>query len=140
MDLQLNICHGVVQEIKRTFPPEFRNRLDEVIVFHPLKWHHIRKIVDLMVERVREEVKGQGMDLEVAEEVRDKIAREGFDPKFGARPLRRTVQSLLEDPLAEEILSGKFLPGDTIVAELEGERIVFRPKEREPQAILLGER
>lgn len=134
-----SIKRRVMEEIKRVFPPEFRNRLDEIIVFHPLKWHHIRKIVDLMIERVREEVKAKGMDLEVSEEVRDKIAREGFDPKFGARPLRRTIQRLLEDPLAEEILSGKFLPGDTIVAELEGGEIVFRPEEREPQPVLLGE-
>lgn len=135
-----SIKRRVMGEIKRVFPPEFRNRLDEVIVFHPLKWHHIRKIVDLMIERVREEVKAHGIDLEVTEEVRDKIAREGFDPKFGARPLRRTVQRLLEDLLAEEILSGKFLPGDVISAELDGEEMVFRPKEREPQPVFLGER
>ncbi|CCW36459.1 ATPase with chaperone activity, ATP-binding subunit [Chthonomonas calidirosea] len=118
----------VMEEVKKTFRPEFINRIDELIVFHPLTREEILQIVDLMLNRVAKQLKGQELALEVTQPVKEKLAEEGFDPNLGARPLRRAVQRLIEDPLADEILRGTFRPGDTVVADLEEGRIVFRPK------------
>ncbi|MGB9620313.1 MAG: AAA family ATPase, partial [Armatimonadota bacterium] len=115
----------IMDEMKRTFRPEFLNRVDEVIVFHQLTMDEILQIVDLMLDRVRQQMSHQGMDLEVTQEVRELLAHEGFDPQFGARPLRRAVQRLIEDPLAEEILLGRFTAGDTIRVEVEDGKIFF---------------
>ncbi|MEN6356447.1 MAG: ATP-dependent Clp protease ATP-binding subunit [Armatimonadota bacterium] len=117
--------HRITEEMKRTFRPEFLNRVDDVIVFHQLTRDEILQIVDLMVDRVRKQVSSQGMELEVTREVKELLGAEGFDPQFGARPLRRAVQRLIEDPLAEEILLGRFSAGDTIRAELEDGKIFF---------------
>ena len=115
----------ITEEMKRTFRPEFLNRVDDVIVFHQLTRDEILQIVDLMVDRVRQQVASQGMELEVSREVKELLGSDGFDPQFGARPLRRAVQRLIEDPLAEEILLGRFTAGDTIRAEMEDGRIFF---------------
>jgi len=115
----------IMDEMKRTFRPEFINRVDEVIVFHQLTKEEIVKIVDLMINRVRQQMSTQGMELEVTQEVKELLAADGFDPQFGARPLRRAVQRMIEDPMAEEILLGRFREGDTIRAELEDGRIFF---------------
>src|SRR5579884_2637425 len=115
----------VMDEMKKVFRPEFLNRVDEVIVFHALTADEIFQIVDLMIERVNKQVKSQDLTLEVTPEVKEFLANEGFDPTMGARPLRRAVQRLIEDPLAEEVLRGTFRPGDTIRAEVEDEHIVF---------------
>jgi ATP-dependent Clp protease ATP-binding subunit ClpC len=115
----------MLEEMRKLFRPEFLNRVDEVIVFHHLKKDEILQIADLMVDRVRQQMAHQGMDLEVSQEVRELLGNEGFDPQFGARPLRRAVQRLIEDPLSEEILLGRFSQGDTIRAELEDGRIFF---------------
>ncbi len=115
----------IMDEMKRVFRPEFMNRVDDTIVFHQLTKGEIIQIVDLMVDRVRQQMSSQGMDLEVTQEVRELLAAEGFDPQFGARPLRRAVQRLIEDPLSEEILLGRFTMSDTIRAELEDGKIFF---------------
>ena len=115
----------IMEEMKRTFRPEFLNRVDETIVFHQLTRDEILQIVDLMLDRVRQQVSGQGMELEVTQAVREQLAAEGFDPQFGARPLRRAVQRLIEDPLSEEVLLGRFSHGDTIHVELEDGKIFF---------------
>jgi ATP-dependent Clp protease ATP-binding subunit ClpC len=107
----------IMDELKRTFRPEFLNRVDEVIVFHKLTREQIHSIVDLNVRSLNEQLRIQGMDLIISESVRDHLANEGFDPQYGARPLRRTIQRLIEDPLSEEILQGRFREGDTIRAE-----------------------
>lgn len=115
----------IMEEMKRTFRPEFLNRVDETIVFHQLTKDEILQIVDLMLDRVRQQVSSQGMDLEVTQAVREQLAAEGFDPQFGARPLRRAVQRLIEDPLSEEVLLGRFSQGDTVHVELEDGKIFF---------------
>ncbi len=115
----------VMDEMKRTFRPEFINRVDETIVFHQLTRDEILQIVELMLSRVRQQVTSQGMELEVTQPVREQLAAEGFDPQFGARPLRRSVQRLIEDPLAEEVLLGRFSAGDTIRVEVEDGKIFF---------------
>ncbi len=115
----------VLDEMKRLFRPEFLNRVDETIVFHSLTKEQILQIVDLMIDRVRQQLVAQGMDLQVSQEVKELLAKDGFDPHFGARPLRRAIQRLIEDPLAEEVLLGRFSAGDTISAQLEDGRVFF---------------
>jgi len=115
----------VLEKLKQTFRPEFLNRIDEVIVFHALSQAQIKEIVELLLERVAAQVKGQGMTLEAAPEAKELLAREGFDRALGARPLRRAIQRLVEDPLSEQLLHGDFVEGDSIVADVEEGRIVF---------------
>jgi len=116
----------VLEKVKQTFRPEFLNRVDEVIVFHALSHEQIKQIVDLLLERVDLQVRGQGMKLDVREPVKELLARQGFDKTMGARPLRRAIQRLVEDPLAEQVLHGDFKEADTIVVDMEDGRIVFR--------------
>lgn len=126
----------VVEEMKKVFRPEFLNRVDEVMVFHSLTSQQILQIVDLMLSRVGVQLKAQGMTLEASDDVKEVLAKEGFDPAFGARPLRRAVQRVIEDPLSEEILLGRFSDGDTIVAELEEGKVIFKKTEKiEPAAV-----
>lgn len=126
----------IKDELKRVFRPEFINRVDDTIVFHSLTAANINQIVGLMLNGVRKQAKQQGFDLEVSETVMERLATEGYDPAFGARPLRRAVQRLIEDPLAEEVLLGRFAPGDTVRAELDGEGeksvVIFRKAEGTP--------
>jgi ATP-dependent Clp protease ATP-binding subunit ClpC len=126
----------VTEEMKKTFRPEFLNRVDEVIVFHSLSAHQILQIVDLILARVNTQLKAQGMSLEATDDVKEVLAKEGFDPTFGARPLRRAVQRVIEDPLSEEIILGRFSEGDTIQAELEDGKIVFKKAEK-PQPLAI---
>ncbi len=121
----------VMEELRRTFRPEFLNRVDEIIVFRPLSRDQIAAIVDILMERVRREIHGQGMQLTITDAARDLLAREGFDPQYGARPLRRAIQRLVEDPLSDDMLRGKFSAGDEIVLDARDGRVVFE-KKREP--------
>ncbi len=119
----------VHDELKRVFRPEFLNRVDETIVFHTLSHEEILQIVDLMLVRVKKQVSQQGMDFETTPAVKELIAREGFDQQYGARPLRRAVQRLIEDPLSEQFLLGKFEANDTVLVDVDPEdasRLVFR--------------
>jgi ATP-dependent Clp protease ATP-binding subunit ClpC len=119
----------VQDELKRVFRPEFLNRVDETIVFHPLNHEEILQIVDLMMIRVQKQIAQRGMDFEVTPAVKELIAKEGFDQQYGARPLRRAVQRLIEDPLSEQFLLGKFEANDTVLLEIDpedAERVVFR--------------
>ncbi len=122
------------EELKRVFRPEFINRVDETIVFHSLTAADIHQIVSLMLNNVRKQVTQQGMELVVTDAVIERLASDGYDPQYGARPLRRAVQRLIEDPLSEEVLLGRFSPGDTIRAELDGEGessvVIFRKADR----------
>jgi ATP-dependent Clp protease ATP-binding subunit ClpC len=119
----------ISDELKRTFRPEFLNRVDEIVFFHPLNREQVLGIVDNELRSVRGQLKHQGMTLDLTEPAKELLAREGFDPSMGARPLRRTVQRLIEDPLSEEILIGRFTDGDKIVAEAEDNKILFVRKE-----------
>ncbi|MFN3650825.1 MAG: ATP-dependent Clp protease ATP-binding subunit [Armatimonadota bacterium] len=116
----------VMEEMKRTFRPEFLNRIDDVIVFHSLTHDQIQQIVDMMLNVVRRQLAAQGMELEVSQSARDVLGNEGWDPNYGARPLRRAIQRLIEDPLSEEVLLGRFSAGDTILADAVDGKIIFR--------------
>jgi ATP-dependent Clp protease ATP-binding subunit ClpC len=108
----------VMEEVKHTFRPEFINRVDEIVVFHQLTRPQIEEIVGLELEKVIREVKAQDMHLEVTEDAKQLLAKKGWDPQFGARPLRRAIQREVEDELAEEMLKGMFGSGDRILAEV----------------------
>jgi ATP-dependent Clp protease ATP-binding subunit ClpC len=111
----------VLEEVKHVFRPEFLNRVDEVVVFHQLSREQIEAIVGLELAKVIHEVKAQDMTLEVTEDAKIFLARKGWDPQFGARPLRRAIQREVEDELAEEMLKGNFSAGDHILAEVNPE-------------------
>ena len=121
----------VLAEMKKRFRPEFLNRLDATVVFHSLTREHIRKIVDLMLSEVTESLKEKDISLEITDSAKDLLGKEGYDPVFGARPLRRTIQNLVEDPLAESLLQGEFSPGDSVVIDTDNEKIVIRPLVKE---------
>ncbi len=116
----------VHEELKRNFRPEFLNRIDEVIVFHELSRAEVTQIVDLMIRRVREQLESQGLALELTGPAKDALAKKGYDPTLGARPLRRAIQRLVEDPLSERILWKEFRAGETVVVDAEGDEVVFR--------------
>jgi ATP-dependent Clp protease ATP-binding subunit ClpC len=109
----------VQQELKANFRPEFLNRLDATVVFRSLTVEEITKIVDLMLKRVRDQLKAQGMNLEISMAAKEHIIKLGYDQAYGARPLRRTIQNLIEDPLAEHLLLGRYKDGDTIEIDLD---------------------
>lgn len=122
----------VMDELKKTFNPEFLNRIDEIIVFHPLNKEHMSRIADLLIARVVAKLKEQCSDVVVTEAAKNVILENGFDPEFGARPLKRTIQKLLEDPCAEEILKNKVDLKNTVI-EIDAEnnkklKFTFKPK------------
>ncbi len=119
----------VLSQLKQTFRPEFLNRIDAVIVFHPLTPEHVRQIVDLELKRIRKQLAEQQITLEVTEAAKDLLAKRGYDRQYGARPLRRIIQNLIEDPLAEAILAGRFKPGSTVVIDVRDDLLTMEPAE-----------
>jgi ATP-dependent Clp protease ATP-binding subunit ClpC len=122
----------VLEELKRAFRPEFINRIDEVIVFHSLQEEHIRGIVGLMIERVNKQLGERGIRVELTREAEELLIRKGYDATYGARQLRRTIQTHIEDPLAEAIVGGRFQDGSQIEVRAEGETFTFEPLVVEP--------
>jgi ATP-dependent Clp protease ATP-binding subunit ClpC len=116
----------VLGEVHRHFKPEFINRIDEIIVFQPLTRREIKEIVDLLIVRLKKRLEEQGMGIVLTEEAKDYLAERGYDPDFGARPLRRLIQREIESPLSGELIRGTFQPGDVIEVYLEGESLKFR--------------
>jgi len=113
----------VLGELKRSFRPEFLNRIDEIIVFHSLNEEHISQIVTLMANQLRDRLKEQGIDFILTDEAKKFLAKEGFDPAYGARPLRRSIQRNIEDRLSEELLLGNIKQGDTVTIDVEDGKI-----------------
>ena len=120
----------VSEEMKKAFRPEFLNRIDETIVFAHLSQEEIRQIVDLMLKDLFKRLAERELSVEVTDEVKDHLAKNGYSEAYGARPLRRLIQRKIEDMLAEEILSGKYAPGDTIVIKLVDDKIAFEKKQK----------
>ena len=118
----------VSEEMKKAFRPEFLNRIDETIVFAHLKQEEIRQIVDLMLKDLFKRLAERELSVEVTDEVKDHLAKNGYSEAYGARPLRRLIQRKIEDMLAEEILSGKYSAGDTIVIKIVDDKIAFEKK------------
>ena len=120
----------VTEEMKKAFRPEFLNRIDETIVFAHLSQEEIREIVELMLKDLFKRLAERELSVEVTDEVKDHLAKNGYSEAYGARPLRRLIQRKIEDMLAEEILSGKYAPGDTIVIKLVDDKIAFDKKSK----------
>ncbi|HYC44614.1 MAG TPA: type VI secretion system ATPase TssH, partial [Burkholderiales bacterium] len=116
---------AVMTEVKNNFRPEFVNRIDEIVVFHSLDEANIREIARIQVQYLETRVAAMEMQLEVTDAALRQIASAGFDPVFGARPLKRAIQAQIENPLARAILEGKFAPKDTIRVDARGAQIVF---------------
>ncbi len=120
---------NVMEELKKTFRPEFLNRLDEIIVFHALEEEHLRQIIDLMLDSVSKRLKEKDIHLDLTDGAKDFLAKEGFDPVYGARPLRRAIQKAIEDNLSEEILAGRISKGDKVLVDVKDDRLVFSKKQ-----------
>ncbi|MCD4782924.1 MAG: ATP-dependent Clp protease ATP-binding subunit [Candidatus Eremiobacteraeota bacterium] len=125
----------ILDKTKKLFKPEFINRIDETVVFTRLNRDEIKAIVDLMMSRVREEVEAQDRKMEYTDEAKDRIAIAGYDPNYGARPIRRAIQRMVEDPLAEDFIRGTFIEGDTVIVDAdpdEEEKLMFYKKGEDP--------
>ncbi|MEE9201668.1 MAG: AAA family ATPase [Dehalococcoidia bacterium] len=116
---------AVEAALKRAFRPELLNRIDEVIVFHPLNQEQLHSIVGLMVKEVQGRLAERGVSIELSQATVERLVKEGFDPVYGARPLRRAIQRELENPLSTRILSGEFAEGDTVAVDVEGDKLTF---------------
>lgn len=119
---------AVMEIVGRHFRPEFVNRLDEIVVFHPLGREQLHDIARIQIRYLRDRLQARDMDLELTPKALDYLAEAGFDPVYGARPLKRSIQASVENPLAQEILAGKFGPKDVIVVEAGPDGLSFRKK------------
>jgi ATP-dependent Clp protease ATP-binding subunit ClpC len=127
----------ILEEAKRAFRPEFINRLDDVIVFRQLGKPELMRILDLEVSKVLERIRRRNVQVVLDDKAREFLIEKGFDPQYGARPMRRSVERYLEDPLAEEILRGTLVPSGAVQVTVEGDKLVFvQPKENAEGAAL----
>jgi len=115
----------IMQELRNTLRPEFLNRIDEVVIFTPLGHEQIELIVDIQLDHLRRRLAAKRIGLEVTDAAKAVLAREGYDPTFGARPLKRTIQRLIQDPLALKLLEHEFREGDTVTVDAHGDELVF---------------
>ena len=115
----------ILEETKRVFKPEFLNRLDDIIVFHTLNKPELVKIVNLEMSKVIERIRLKDVHLTLDETAQEFLIEKGYDPTYGARPMRRAVEKYLEDPMAEEILRGNIKPGDLVTVKRDGEKLAF---------------
>ena len=112
-----DVRKALLDSLRRTFRPEFLNRVDDIIVFNTLSREHLALIIDIQLQRVRGLLEAKGIHLEVAASAKDVVMAEGYDPAYGARPMRRAIQRLVQDPLSMRLLSGDFVAGDTVMVE-----------------------
>ncbi|MEC9256212.1 MAG: AAA family ATPase, partial [Pseudomonadota bacterium] len=120
---------AVMEVVGSHFRPEFINRIDEAVVFHPLEKDQIRGIADIQLHMLHERLRERDLFLELTDAATSKLVDVGYDPVFGARPLKRAIQRWIENPLAQDILSGRFMPGSTIVADVENDEFIFSARE-----------
>lgn len=119
---------SVMGDVRSHFRPEFLNRIDEIVIFKPLDREQLRVIVDLQLERLRARLADRDLDLEVSDAAKDRLATVGYDPAYGARPLKRVIQRDIENPLATKLLAGEFIDGDTIAIDIasDSDSLEFR--------------
>ncbi|MFQ5649633.1 MAG: ATP-dependent Clp protease ATP-binding subunit [bacterium] len=125
-----SMSNKIMDEVKRIFNPEFLNRVDETVVFRPLKREHMIQIVDIVIEEMLSKVQDREIRIELTKGAKEFVVEHGFDPVYGARPLRRTIQKHIEDPIAEEILRGKFSDGSNIMVKKKGDILEFTEASR----------
>ncbi len=120
----------IEKSLKDTFRPEFLNRVDEVIIFSPLSLEQMYEIVDLQLLEIKQRLDEHGLKISLSKKAREWLAKEGYDPSFGARPLQRTLQKQIESPLSIKLLSGNFKEGDEVLVDLDEkeETIIFKKK------------
>jgi len=123
---EAEIHHRAMEALKAQFRPEFINRIDEIIIFHPLNQEHIKKIVDLQLDNVKRRLADRHIDIRLSEAAKELLIREGYDPSYGARPLKRAIQRLILDPLALKVLEGEFKDGDVVEIDVKEGKMVFR--------------
>ncbi|MBP7095186.1 MAG: ATP-dependent Clp protease ATP-binding subunit [Spirochaetia bacterium] len=128
-DLQA-VREAALSELKRQFRPEFVNRVDEVVVFHPLGRDEVSKVLTLMLTELERRLAAKGIALELKPAARERLVEKGYEPAYGARPMRRLITREIEDPLADAIIAGKCPPGSTVTVDWKGEAFVVRPKPR----------
>ena len=133
----------IMGELKKAFRPELINRIDEIIVFHQLSKDEIKQIIDLMLVRLQQQLGDQGVSIQLTDDAKDLLVEEGYDPAMGARPLRRAIQRLLEEPLADELLHGPLTEGLVIVVDRDGDKMVMERREAPaapaaPEAVAVG--
>ena len=130
-----DIKNKVMSELKKAFRPEFLNRLDEVIVFHKLTRLEVYEIIDLMISRVSDQLEVQGITIELKDTAKDLLIKRGYDATMGARPLRRAIQSMIENPISEKIISGEILAGDRVEVKAENDEMQFDIKRITPSKL-----
>jgi len=126
---------GLLEALRKTFRPEFLNRVDDIIVFNALSKEHLTQIIDVQLRRVSAMLEAKGLRLEVTQSAKDVLIAEGYDPAFGARPLKRAIQRLLQDPLSLRLLSGDFTPGDMVVVEGNAQKHALEFTRRVPELV-----
>ncbi|MDD5288716.1 MAG: AAA family ATPase, partial [Dehalococcoidales bacterium] len=120
----------VMAEVKKAFRPEFLNRLDEIIVFHELTEEQLRQVVDLLAKDLEKRLAERKLGVEITEKAKSWLAKEGYDPVYGARPLRRALEKYVENPLSIKVLGGEFKEGDTIKVDAGDEGLTFTSKRK----------
>jgi ATP-dependent Clp protease ATP-binding subunit ClpB len=125
----------VEEELHRHFRPEFLNRIDDVIIFHALEMKHIKRIIDIQLKRLAKTIAERGINIEISDSAKEHLAREGYDPAFGARPLKRVLQKEIIDPLAIKLLEGKFKPGDSVFVNVGPKGKLELSLEPEPMSV-----
>jgi len=127
---------AVMENVSQHFRPEFINRIDDIVVFHPLGREQLHRITEIQIRYLRERLAERDMGLSLTPAALDKLSEAGFDPVYGARPLKRAIQQQIENPLATEILSGKFSAGDSIIADISNGSIAFKKENLRKKAVL----
>jgi ATP-dependent Clp protease ATP-binding subunit ClpB len=125
---------AVMEIVQQHFRPEFINRVDDIVVFHPLATEQIRAIVEIQIGYLRRRLLDRNLELDLDDKARDLIGEAGFDPVYGARPLKRAIQQQIENPLAQRILRNEFMPGDRIRVSVRGSELLFE-KDRKMRAV-----
>jgi ATP-dependent Clp protease ATP-binding subunit ClpB len=126
------IRERVLAALRDHFRPEFLNRLDEIVIFHSLTREHLIQIVDIQLRRLRQLLDQRKIEIELSDDAKAKLARDGYDPAYGARPLKRVIQRELQDPLALAILEGRFSEGDRLYVDVRDDEIVFSQRAPAP--------
>jgi ATP-dependent Clp protease ATP-binding subunit ClpB len=120
------VREAVLEQLRANFKPEFLNRIDDIVIFHQLSREQIAKIIDVQLERLRGMLADRNIHLQLDDSAKALLAREGYDPHYGARPLKRAIQTMIQNPLAVKLLNGDVLPGQTIKASADGDKIDFK--------------
>jgi ATP-dependent Clp protease ATP-binding subunit ClpB len=128
LDDQKEIDNRIQDALRRQLRPEFLNRIDEIIVFHRLGMKELKKIVGIQVAFLAQRLKAKGIELELSDKAKDLLGRQGWDPVYGARPLKRVIQKLLQDPLALRMLQGELKDGQRVKVEAQGNDLVIEEK------------